>query len=58
MRFNASILVLLAAFSANSYAGGELKEVCHAETKKGKEVQVCKKIKVHKKLEGTKVPTK
>ena len=54
MRFNTSILVLLAAFSANSYAGGELKEVCHAE--KGK--QVCKTIKVHKKLEGTKVPPK
>jgi hypothetical protein len=46
MRFNASILVLLAAFSANSYAGGELKKVCHEE--KGK--QVCKTVKVHKKL--------
>jgi len=55
MRFNASILVLLAAFSANSYAGGELKKVCHEE--KGK--QVCKTVKVHKKLEGsTKVPPK
>lgn len=54
MRFNASILVLLAAFSVNSYAGGELKKVCHQE--KGKEV--CKTIKVHKRLEGTKVPPK
>lgn len=54
MRFNASILILLAAFSANSYAGGELKRVCHDE--KGK--QVCKTVKVHKKLEGTKVPPK
>jgi hypothetical protein len=54
MRFNASVLVLLAAFSANSYAGGELKRVCHDE--KGK--QVCKTVKVHKKLEGTKVPPK
>ena len=54
MRFNASILVLIAAFSSNCYAGGELKRVCHQE--KGKEV--CKTIKVHKKLEGTKVPGK
>lgn len=36
------------------FAGGEMKKVCHDE--KGK--QVCKTIKVHKKLEGTKVPTK
>ena len=37
-----------------SWAGGEMKKVCHQE--KGKEV--CKVIKVHKKLEGTKVPAK
>lgn len=37
----------------------ETKKVCHAEKdKKGKEVQVCKEIKVHKKLDGTKVPPK
>ena len=54
MRFNAIILTLFVAFSANSYAGGELKNVCHQE--KGKEV--CKTIKVHKKLEGTKIPPK
>jgi hypothetical protein len=36
------------------HAGGEMKKVCHQE--KGKEV--CKTIKVHKKLEGTKVPPK
>ena len=37
----------------------ETKKVCHAEKNgKGKEVQVCKEIKVHKKLEGTKVPPK
>jgi hypothetical protein len=40
--------------ASNAYAGGEMKKVCHQE--KGKEV--CKVIKVHKKLEGTKVPTK
>ena len=36
---------------AQVHAGGEMKKVCHQE--KGKEV--CKTIKVHKKLEGTKV---
>ena len=42
-----------------AFAGGELKKVCHAEKNgKGKEVQVCKEIKVHAKLEGTKVPSK
>ena len=41
-----------------TWAGGEVKEVCSKEVKKGKEVEVCKKIKVHKKLDGTKVPTK
>ena len=50
----ASVLALLVALSTISYAGGELKKVCHQE--KGKEV--CKTIKVHKKLEGTKVPPK
>jgi hypothetical protein len=52
---------------ANAYAGGEEKKVCENKTdakgkavmgKDGKTVQVCKTIKVHKKLEGTTVPTK
>jgi hypothetical protein len=47
-----------------AYAGGEMKEVCKDKVDKvgkvingkdGKPVQECKKIKVHKKLEGTKV---
>jgi len=49
------------------FAGGEMKEVCEDKKDKagkvingkdGKPVQVCKQIKVHKKLEGTKVPEK
>jgi hypothetical protein len=45
----------------------ETKEVCHDRVgkdgkpvmgKDGKPMQDCKKIKVHKKLEGTEVPTK
>ena len=54
--------------SAPALAGGEMKEVCHdkvdkagkpiMDKKTGKQAQDCKKIKVHKKLEGTKVPEK
>ena len=50
------------------FASGEIKEVCHdkvdkagkpiMDKKTGKPAQECKKIKVHKKLEGTKVPEK
>lgn len=64
-----SILALLIAgtIATSSFAAGEVKEVCKDKTdakgqvikgKDGKPVQVCKKIKVHKKLEGTKVPEK
>jgi hypothetical protein len=50
-----SLLITYLLLTANlSWAGGEMKKVCHDE--KGK--QVCKTIKVHKKLEGTKVPPK
>jgi hypothetical protein len=45
-------------------AEAEIKEVCHDKVgkdgkpvmKDGKAVQECKKIKVHKKLEGTEIP--
>lgn len=64
---NILIALLAVAFVGTAYAGGEVKEVCSDKTdakgqvvkgKDGKPVQVCKKIKVHKKLEGTKVPEK
>lgn len=47
---------LMLAF--NVHAGGEMKKVCRTEKVKGKDMEVCKTIKVHKKLEGTKVPPK
>jgi hypothetical protein len=61
------LLALLAiAFAGTAFAGGEMKEVCHdkvdkagkpvMDKKTGKQAQECKKIKVHKKLEGTEVP--
>jgi hypothetical protein len=46
--------------TAPAFAGGEKKEVCETQKDKktGKEKQVCKLIKVHKKVEGDKVPEK
>lgn len=62
------LFVLLAlAVSSTAFAAAEVKEVCHDKTDKagkvvlgkdGKAKQDCKKIKVHKKLEGTEVPAK
>lgn len=58
-------LVTSLALVGTAYAGGEIKEVCKDKLDKagkvvngkdGKPVQTCKKIKVHKKAEGTKVP--
>ena len=60
-------LVTSLALVGTAYAGGQMKEVCKDKTDKagkvvngkdGKPQQVCKKIKVHKKLEGTRVPEK
>ncbi len=55
---NVTLLSILALTVNLSWAGGELKKVCAKEVKRGKEVEVCKKIKVHKKLDGTAVPPK
>ena len=58
-------LIVSLALVSTAYAAGEMKEVCKDKTDKagkvvndkaGKPVQVCKKIKVHKKVEGDKVP--
>ena len=52
-----AVTVIASLFLAFQIHAGETKKVCHAEKdKKGKEVQVCREVKVHKKLEGTKVP--
>jgi hypothetical protein len=63
------LAVLVAGLLATSaFATAEVKEVCHdkvdkagkpvMDKKTGKPAQDCKKIKVHKKLEGTEVPVK
>lgn len=64
MKLLFTLLTSLALVS-NVYAGGETKEVCKDKVDKagkvvkgkdGKPAQECKKIKVHKKVEGEKVP--
>ena len=60
------LLALLAlTVASTAFAAAEIKEVCHDKVgkdgkpvtgKDGKVVQECKKIKVHKKLEGTEIP--
>jgi hypothetical protein len=49
------LLVLLAlCVAGTAFAGGETKKVCNTDPKTKKEV--CKTIKVHKKVDGDKVP--
>ncbi len=54
-----AVTVLISAVLVFQIHAAETKKVCHAEKdRKGKEVQVCREVKVHKKLDGTKVPPK
>ena len=54
-----SITVLLSLFLAFQIHAAETKKVCNAQKdKKGKEVQVCREVRIHKKLDATKVPSK
>lgn len=53
------ILITLLFFANLAWAEQpKTKRVCKEVTVKGKKQEQCKTIKVHKKLEGTKVPTK
>ena len=59
MYLRMAVTVLLSAVLVFQIHAAETKKVCHAEKdRKGKEVQVCREVKVHKKLDGTKVPPK
>lgn len=53
------LAIAIGVFSLNAQAA-ETKKVCvkQLDVKTKKEVEVCKIIKVHKKLEGTPVPKK
>ena len=51
--------VLLSCFLVLQIHAQETKKVCNVQKDaKGKETKVCKEIKIHKKLDGTKVPEK
>jgi hypothetical protein len=61
------ISLCIVAFAGTAFAAPEIKEVCKdkvdkagkvVKDKKGEPIRECKKIKVHKKHEGTKVPAK
>lgn len=61
------LAILLTSLALTAAAEGETKRVCVdkltpdgkvVKDKAGKPVQECKEMKVHKKLEGTKVPEK
>ena len=54
-----AMTVLLSLFLAFQIHAQETKKVCNTQKDtKGKDVQVCKEVKVHRKLDGTKVPPK
>ena len=54
------ILAFALVFAAAPVSAAETKKVCVEQTdpKTKKPREVCKEVKVHKKLEGTKVPDK
>jgi hypothetical protein len=54
-----AVTVMASLILAFQIHAQETKKVCNKQKDaKGKEVQVCKEIKTHKKLDGTKVPPK
>ncbi len=54
-----TILTAVLTLALTLPAFAEIKKVCNMQKdRKGKEVKVCKDVKVHKKLDGTKVPPK
>jgi hypothetical protein len=54
-----ALTVLLSSVLVFQIHAAETKKVCHAEKdRKGKEVQVCREVKIHKKLDANKIPPK
>jgi hypothetical protein len=62
-----AVFVLAFTLVSAAFAGGEEKKVCEpvkdkagkvVKNKDGSDKEACKTIKVHKKVEGDKVPTK
>ncbi len=56
MKYIAAWLLVMPLLAS---AAGQVKEVCRMQKdRNGKEVKACKQVKVHQKLQGTKVPPK
>ena len=54
-----AVTVLLSSVLVFQIHAAETKKVCHVEkVKGGKEKEVCREVKVHKKLDATKIPPK
>ena len=54
-----AVTVLLSAVLVFQIHAAETKKVCHVEkVKGGKEKEVCREVKVHKKLDANKIPPK
>jgi len=54
-----AVTVLLSSFLVFQIHAAETKKVCHVEkVKGGKEKEVCREVKVHKKLDANKIPPK
>jgi hypothetical protein len=54
-----AITIIASLALAFQIHAAETKKVCHAEKdRKGKEVKVCRDVKVHKKLDATPIPKK
>ena len=56
--FRMAVTVVASIVLVAQIHAAEMKEVCRVEKVKGKDTKVCKTIKVHKKLDATKVPPK
>jgi uncharacterized protein YqeY len=68
MNYIVSVFALILLIATNpAYADAKIKEVCRDKVdkagqivrdKSGKTTKVCKKVKVHKKVDGARVPEK
>ena len=54
--WSAFAILVASSLPSNAYAESTIKKVCRLDPKTKKEV--CKNVKVHKKVDGTKVPEK
>jgi len=56
MKYILAVLIMFAVCSVQ--ADTDVKKICHDVRVKNKLVHQCKNVKIHKKFEGTPIPTK